>query len=69
MTKKSNKRFIVNLTENIKSWLAARSKPSEPTPYVLDVGVLEDRVLYSATAMPIDDVVDQVLSAVRERLG
>ena len=46
------RQFLKKLSESLKNWL---NQPVEPRPYKLDLSILEDRILYSATAMPITD--------------
>ena len=46
------KPLLSKLANGIKNWF---KKPAEPRPYKLDVSILEDRILYSATAMPMPD--------------
>ena len=46
------KPLLTKLANGIKNWF---KKPAEPRPYKLDVSILEDRILYSATAMPMPD--------------
>ena len=46
------KPLLRKLAEGLKTWF---TRPTEPKPYKLDISILEDRILYSATAMPMPD--------------
>ena len=46
------KPLLTKLANGLKNWF---TKPAQPRPYKLDVSILEDRILYSATAMPMPD--------------
>ncbi|MDX1930868.1 MAG: DUF4347 domain-containing protein [Pirellulaceae bacterium] len=47
-----SKPLLSKLADGLKNWFR---NPAEPRPYKLDVSILEDRILYSATAMPMPD--------------
>ncbi len=44
--------LLKKLAEGLKNWF---TRPAPPRPRRLDISILEDRILYSATAMPIPD--------------
>ncbi len=46
------KPLLTKLANGLKNWFKASA---EQRPYKLDVSILEDRILYSATAMPMPD--------------
>ena len=48
----TTKPLLSKLAIGIKNWF---KKSAEPRPYKLDVSILEDRILYSATAMPMPE--------------
>ena len=54
------KPLLTKLANGIKNWF---KKSAEPRPYKLDVSILEDRILYSATAMPMPDAAPMDLSS------
>ncbi len=55
MTENPNNGLIAKLSAGLKSWLKNGSRPEAALRYQLDVMMLEDRILYSATALPVAD--------------